>query len=314
MSVGDIFDEAFDLYKRNFALFAGVVAVVNIPAQIGFAAAIVGLDLDKLGGASRSSEQVGPMFAALGVLFAVGIVYHFLYVIHSGALAIAVTERMLGRPVTIGQAYRRLRPNLFKLLITWLFIDTLVGVIGFAALIGVSIILSLIMAAVVGASGGSGDTAQALATTMIVASIILIFLVEIAVIAWAGIFSTHAVAIEGAGYMKAMQRNWNLLRGRFWAPFWTGGLLVLLIFGMQAAIEGSLDLLLGLSVYNWMPVSHLSRQVIEQALATIVSLFVQPFIMITLTVLYFDQRMRREGFDIELALHNPEYAAQGTAG
>src|SRR2546430_723697 len=34
MSLGDVFDEAFDLYKRNFALIAGVTAGLMIAAVI----------------------------------------------------------------------------------------------------------------------------------------------------------------------------------------------------------------------------------------------------------------------------------------
>jgi hypothetical protein len=78
------------------------------------------------------------------------------------------------------------------------------------------------------------------------------------------------------------------------------------VFSLQLAIQGSMELILGLTVYSWLPLSHLTHQVIEQVLATVISLFLQPFMMVALTVLYFNQRIRREGFDIELALYERE--------
>src|SRR5947209_4187811 len=102
MSIGDVFDTAFDLYKRNFALFAGVTAIVHVPAQIAFGAAVLALNFDEFDKPTRTATDVGAIFAALGVLFLLAIVYHVFYLVQCGAVSIAASERLLGRPITIG--------------------------------------------------------------------------------------------------------------------------------------------------------------------------------------------------------------------
>jgi hypothetical protein len=308
MSIGDVFDTAFDLYKHNFALFAGVTAIVHVPAQVAFAAGYLAIDFDRFDRATRTSADVGAMFVALGFLFLLFVGYHFLYVAHSGALSIAVSERLLGRPITIGESYRRLRPTLAKLLFTWVLIDLILLVCTFAIFIAFAVIGSFVIGAAALAAGQSGEPGAVILTVAVILMFVLPFLAFIAMAICFAVFSTQVVVLEGNGYSGALSRNWSLLRGRFWQPFWFTVLLTVLVFGLHIALQESVEFLLGLSLYSWMPLSHLSHQVIEEVLATVISLLLQPFMMIALTVLYFDQRMRREGFDIELALYEREAA------
>lgn len=306
MSIGDIFDTAFDLYKRNFALFAGVTAIVHVPAQIVFGAAVLGLDLDQFDRPTRTATDVGALFVALGVMFLLGIAYHFFYLAQCGAISIAASERLLERPITIGEAYRRLRPSLLKLVFTWMVIDLILTVLSVVLIFALSILASMILGVTALAAGSGGEPATVIMTITIVLVVVLWFLAFIALLVSIAVFVTQVIVIEGNGYFDAMSRNWSLLRGRFWPPFWFSAVLAIMVFSLQLAIQGSMELILGLTVYNWLPLSHLTHQVIDQALATVVSLFLQPFMMVALTVLYFDQRIRREGFDIELALYERE--------
>ena len=50
-------------------------------------------------------------------------------------------------------------------------------------------------------------------------------------------------------------------------------------------------------VVAFLPVSPLARQIVNP----VAQLFVSPLVLIVLTVLYYDQRVRKDGFDLEVA-------------
>lgn len=309
LSIGDIFDTAFDLYKRNFALFAGVTALVQVPAQIAFGAVLLWADFDRFGGKSRNPAEVGAMFAALGIAFVALIVYHFLYLAQSGALAIAVSERLLGRPIGIGESYRRLRPAFGRLVSAWVMIDLLLAACTGALFLVFSMFAFFIVGAAAMAAGSSGEPGVVIMIITVILMAGVPLLGFIALLTVFGVFATQAVVFEGSGGSAALSRNWALLRGRFWPPFWCAVVLTFIVGALHLALLGSVEMILQYALYSWFPLSHLAETVVEQSISTVLSLFIQPFVMVSLTVLYFDQRVRREGFDIDLALYERESRA-----
>jgi len=96
MSTGDVFDEAFDLYKRNFALFAGIVAVIHVPASIIWAFAYRLIRFDRLN--ERINDANGPaiVIGLIAFLLIAIVIYSFVIMIQQGALVLAVSKRYLG--------------------------------------------------------------------------------------------------------------------------------------------------------------------------------------------------------------------------
>jgi hypothetical protein len=100
------------------------------------------------------------------------------------------------------------------------------------------------------------------------------------------------VVIEDVRGTKAIGRSWRLTKGHFWR------LLGLLILSGLIAAVGALIITvpteliaLSLGVGGW-PVSALGS-----ALATVL---ITPFSMLIIVLFYFDMRIRKEGFDIEV--------------
>ena len=126
-------------------------------------------------------------------------------------------------------------------------------------------------------------------------------------IAWA--FAMPVLLIEGRRGTKALRRSMELVRGRWWATFGTvavGFILAAIVsFLVQAVflaglIFGSDNNLLVL---------------VLSTLAGIVGLAIgTPFQAALLTVLYFDLRVRKEGFDLELLAREIGSEVPETAG
>jgi hypothetical protein len=118
--------------------------------------------------------------------------------------------------------------------------------------------------------------------------------------AWA--FAMPALLVEGKRGRKALGRSFTLVKGRWWRTF--GIILVGFILAgiVSTVVQGAF--LLGTVVASDSDVLVL----VFSALAGIVGLAIStPFQAALLTVVYFDLRVRKEGFDLELL-------AQGIGG
>jgi hypothetical protein len=95
----------------------------------------------------------------------------------------------------------------------------------------------------------------------------------------------------------AMSRSWELskgFRGKALVTLLVTSLL-LLIPTMVAGILAAIAALAGIS-----------SQLVVLVLAGVLGIFVYPFMYVTLTVLYYDLRVRKEGFDLELLAAVPQ--------
>lgn len=116
---------------------------------------------------------------------------------------------------------------------------------------------------------------------------------------WLGV--SYAVAIpafltEREKGFKSLRRSFRLVRGRWWPTFavvFLGYLLTAIVGGALGAVVG------GLTTFDTTEVTVTS--VVANAAATIVSnVLTIPFIAAFLIVLYFDLRVRKEAFDLQL--------------
>ena len=108
-------------------------------------------------------------------------------------------------------------------------------------------------------------------------------------------FATPVLLVEGVRGRKALSRSYRLVQGRWWRTF---GVLVV-GFVLASIISGILQgiFLAGIFVQN----DNDLLVVVLNGLATTVGLVIAtPFQAALLTVVYFDLRVRKEGFDLEL--------------
>jgi hypothetical protein len=112
-------------------------------------------------------------------------------------------------------------------------------------------------------------------------------------VAWS--LTLPVLLFEGVGPFKAMGRSRSLVKGRWWPTL--GLLLVgyLLVSIIAGVIQG---LLVGIAVGS-------DAGTVPTAIATVVgstlaAAILRPYLAAVLTILYFDMRVRKEGFDLQL--------------
>ncbi len=299
MSLGDVFDAAFDLYKNNWSLFVGICAVIQVPALIVWHALPYSLGMDKLDRMSRTNADdfVQAMFGYLGAVLVIILVQSLLYVLQSGALSLAVSSRYLNRTAGVFSSYRQVARSFFRLLVTWIVVA--IGLGGFMSVFMalLAFMLGLLVMSVQTAGGPMGE---AFALTLGVMFWLIQIPVFIAAVVIAGLFVTQIVVVERTGYFGAVIRNLELVVPNFPRLCVAAFALSIILPALCLALDSSVSAILELIVYPWLHPPMLARAVASGIGSGVILLFVQPYVMICLTLLYYDQRVRREGFDLAL--------------
>jgi Membrane domain of glycerophosphoryl diester phosphodiesterase len=132
----------------------------------------------------------------------------------------------------------------------------------------------------------------ALVAGLTVALIALILPFVWLVVAWSVAYPV--MLVEGTGGVAALKRSFKLVEGRWWATF--GRLAVAYILVTVVTAIASLIFLLPAEAF--VDDTSFGALVLESAANFIVSLVTTPFIAAVVSLIYFDLRGRKEGFDI----------------
>ena len=105
-----------------------------------------------------------------------------------------------------------------------------------------------------------------------------------------------AVVSERAGPFSAISRSWELTRGHWWRTFGTLLVVGLLSFVIYFAIGG----VLGACDRDDSDMSEVAVAALTVTLNIVLFAIMYPLWAAVITVLYYDLRVRNEGFDLQL--------------
>lgn len=277
MGLADLLDASFALYRRDFALFAGISALLGVPESIisAFVTAVSHSTVTTTNVSSTSNSSYSFNYFSTGGGGLLSLIFGTLI---SGALAYAISRRYLGEKTTIEGAYLGVGRRGFLRL----FGAVLLGIVA-----GIGIILVPLIVIIIGAVTGLA-VVVAIGALLMVAAVVFDLVVFVH---W--IFAPQAIVIEGLGVVDGLRRSWRLVRGTAWRV--VGVVLVISI--MVSILTGIVAGILG----AFLLVGGHDRGVtfLVSLLAALVGVLVQPFQWTAYTLLYFDLRIRKEGFDLE---------------
>ena len=306
LGAGDLIDRTVRLYRRHF----GALVRASAPPVIVSAVGTVLWSICWPAISLTASE--GRMAAyALGVLVGLFVqVLGFLaqLIVMGGASRNLVMHLLWGEPVTVRLIYRSVRSRLGRLFLAtlvvlfWLFISSVA-----AAGAGVLLMIpGFLVAALVTALLASADAewvglvAVGLVWLLtVVASLFVFFLVAGRVA-----YVPQVLMVEGKGVFDSIGRSAELARGNvrrltgmflFTGFAWYSAAMLLLVpLGWYAYLNGVDPL--GMDPTRtpvWYTVS-------SQVLGQLSTILLAPVWMMGLSLLYVDERVRHEGYDIEL--------------
>jgi hypothetical protein len=285
MSLGDLVDGAVKHIRRNpgpvLSASLLVLAGSAVPAVLLTAAGYRGSWYAGIGAAAVLDQGA---FVALVLTFGVG----FASVVLGGALSYSVGEAALGRRPALGELWTTTRPRLLALL-------------GLAGLLTAGYAVPVLLVLLLVALATSADSLGAAVVSGGVGGL--------AVLAWFVLLTARTalaasvVVLERRGPVAALTRSWALSTRAFWrclVRMVVVGMLATLVFWV---VQLPLILLPSLVTASMSLSPSLETLVssLGLAVATLLSAaVVVPFVAGATALLYVDQRMRTEGFDLVL--------------
>lgn len=265
LGLGELLDSSFALYRRLFAPLVALQVICGLP---GLAATIYG---DAVGGAA-----VGARLVALLLNLVLG-------TMGTAATALLIGEVYLGRSLGVREALARVTGHFWTVVLTAL----LVGLI--SVLSALPTILAFGAAAVALASSTPS-------TMLVGAGLSLAALVAMALPLWvfgATSLSTIGLVLERLPTARgAVSRSWRLTAG-------ARGRIMLLLF-MLFTIIGIGVLGVGGLYASFSGAAFGAPSPLLSLLQAVVAAVLGPLVYCVLTLIYYDRRVRLEGFDLEL--------------
>jgi len=314
MSIGDMFDAAFRLYRKHFVTFIGIAALLQVPMTI-----LQLLLQFQLGGqalqnwlrfATRPPRilpgqnffDVFPlrdMATFIGISLALGAV-QFLLVrnLITGALANAVARSYRGEPVSILGAYN-LGLRRFLALVGASLATFVIGMLFVALIFGCTFGSTFALLSNLGSRSAASGLLTGLLIVVLILGVFALLLVAILYLYVRLLVTTQAIVLEDQGPLGGIARSWQLVGGAFWRTLAIAVLMYILAY-LIAGIPSTITSL-ALTFLSGNALDTLVRnQIIVAVVAQIGQILVLPLELVIFTLLYYDLRIRKEGYDLEL--------------
>jgi hypothetical protein len=226
LSVGELLDRTFSLYRRNFLLFFGISAIPHLLVlalqltQLAVPASRFPFAPDLSGQFQRGVPSFSAeALATWGAFFVVSIIVAVIaYLFSQGGTVFAVAELYLGRTTTIGESLGRVRGELVSLFFVVVFNLLVIGVSAFFLIIPAIYMACrlcvCIPAALLENLGPVDSLQRSFSLTRDNAGRAFLILLLYVVILYASIFLftlPFGIAIQFARHDPAMIRMWTAL-------------------------------------------------------------------------------------------------------
>jgi hypothetical protein len=297
LSLSELLDRAFSLYRRNFWLFVGIMAipsVFSVPFNLAFLSARnnrPGLPAPDL---PRPGIIAGSVFAIM-IFFCL---YWILYAIAIGATTFAVSETYLGRQATVRGSYGKVRHRFWGISgvigQVWLRIMG-IGIVG---LVAVAILTGVAFAA--SAPFRAAGRAAGIVVGVVIALAYLAFLIFPLFWSLRYSVSISALLLENTGVGAAIDRSVELTEGRRWPIFVAVLLSVVIGYAGVIIFQGPFlvaRLTAGPAAYQPAWIGFFSS-----AMGAVGGAITMPLLMIVLVLCYYDTRIRKEAFDLQFMM------------
>jgi hypothetical protein len=321
--LGQLFDRSLKLYRRNLRLLFALSGLALAVTYIVIKPQVVQLwQLLRQGAGLRlGAADIGLAAGLWWPLLRNGLALVISAVVMSslaeGLIVEAAGPLYLGERPTVGQCLRRFLPKAPRLILTRLLALTvfgLIAILGFLAMRQVAIYLLQYLLTV----GSKSPQAEFIAAAIVslVAGLPMISLILWLNLCW--VLLPEAVVLEGRGYLDALRRSAHMIRLRDPQTRPKRHLMrAVILLTAYTAIYASIDGVIG-AVYflagiffGYRGVHDLTSLLYSPAyvppavavplemLMTFCDAALLPLVWLAMLVLYYDIRVRHEGYDLE---------------
>jgi len=298
LGIGEMLDRAFSICFKNLLPFMAIVTVVFIPQIVFYYFGmkdVFGLWSDMMGtlstGADPSTLSPDKILQAEANgspwLFGASLVALFLIPLSNAAVVSGVSRAYLGLPVSFVQCYRDAWPRWGQLILLTLAWIAAVIVASIAFFIGFFIVGAAMAAMIALLKGVGAAIAILLGIAIGAAGLLVAFQLYLA-----AAYSFVAAVLEGMPFISAFSSGFQRVFGE--GQFWRSLALAASIFGIIIGLE-----LVG-GIVGALAIAVTRSFALEFVLSGLVGALCYPFLFAVVAVGYYDVRIRREGFDLQM--------------
>ncbi len=297
-TLGEILDRTFQLYRNNFWLFFGTAA---LPYLFIFALAIpVGALIAIPGITVRDHWENAPLMVIAIVLFCLAAIPIYLaaYVFSYAGITQATVSLFQGEKPTFRGTLSSVKPRFWSYLWYMLLQGIIAGI--FPALGACAFIVPLVYLI----SRPGMDLSARFALGFLVGLVAVAFIGVMIWLALSFAMGMAACVAEKKSAWTSLVRSWHLSHGTHGRIFVT----YLLVMALAIAISMALSIPMLILIFLFpstgpgvggMPASFVAAEIVR-AIANFASqVLLMPISFIAAVLFYYDQRIRKEGYDIE---------------
>jgi hypothetical protein len=277
-SLGEILDRTAQMYRSNFLLYFGIAAVSHA------AVLVLKLLADLLIYSRTHTNTVQYNRITLSAEVSTGLFSILPIAIAMAAVMHAVARNYLGGTCTIRDAYRSVGRRWYRYILILLAMDTYVA-LPIGVLAGITIAAGLLLPASL-----SRGVVVGLATLTIFVAMFIAFWW---LLRWA--LSIPAAVMEDLTVHRALKRSRVLTKGSIGRIF----VMLLLVLAVMMVIQYAIQIPMFVLLWKSRGVLTLTAQIVASFGTFLSGSFVLPIYSIALTLFYYDQRIRKEGYDVE---------------
>jgi type IV secretory pathway TrbD component len=277
-SLGEILDRTAQMYRSHFALYFGI-------ATVSYAVVLV---LSLLSSVLLFSHRVshGHRFSGAGLFVSGGIRVIAILPIAIGMAAVmrAVAMNYLGQSTTIADAYTGIRKHWYRYVLIMVAMYTY-------AILPAFIVLGLTAALVAAVPVSFGRN------LLVGLMVVLVFAAFVAACWWMlrWLLAVPASLMEDLPVHRSLKRSALLTKGARGRIF----VMLLLVVAVMMVIQYAIQIPMFVLLWKSRGVLTLTTQIVASFGTFLSGSFVLPIYSIALTLFYYDQRIRKEGYDVE---------------
>lgn len=308
MSTSEVLDRTFSLYRKNFGLFAGIALVAP---TITLIARLVQLTMFgramtpyRISGDPYSTVGITPqVFARAAVAGMIALIIYMVgYAITTGATVHAVSMLHLGRTTSVKESYKRVKPIWGRLL---LLVLRIFFVTAGPLVTCYAILMALLLISISATRGSTTDNTMAAIAGL---GILVFFVAFIAAAVWGVIaYCRYALAVPACA-VEGLPIKYSLIRSKFLSKGNLGR--VFAVYLLTLVITITIKTLLMAPVYmspgafSFRTGLHLTPVLLGWSIAAefLGALFAGPIAAIAMALVYYDERVRKEAFDLQVMM------------
>ncbi len=277
-SLGEILDRTAQMYRSHFMLYFGI-AGISYTGVLALSLLFDALFYPFMHSNPRAYAGIRVVVGAI-----VGLLAILPVAIAMAAVMHAVARNYLGQPATIREAYANIRHHWYRyiLILLAMYVYSLVPL---GALMGI-----VVAAATLVPPGLARGLVIGLAVILMLAGIVVAFWW---MLRWA--LSVPASLMEDLTVHRALKRSSILTRGGIGRIF----VMLLLVGAVMMMIQYAIQIPTFILLLKNRGAITLTTQIVTSLGSSFSGAFVLPIYSIALTLFYYDQRIRKEGYDVE---------------